>query len=122
MATAREEELCRADVICDVRLTLSLLNKGVDPNCQDIERSTPLILAARAGYTDVVELLLDYGAHMDMTDSYDWTALMYAAHESHAKIVKMLVSNGCQVGLSLCLEGRGLKKRLINKYINAWLS
>lgn len=97
MSAAQEEELCRADVIRDVRQALNLLNKGVDPNCLDIEQNTPLIHASRAGSTDVVEVLLDYGARMDATDNNGWTALMYAAQEAHPKIVKLLVSNGCQV-------------------------
>ena len=93
----KEDLICRWEVLKDIQQTVELLDKGVDPNSVDADRSTPLILAAMLGSTEVVQVLLEYGACMDASNSDGWTALMYAAQQGHANIVRLLVSMGCQV-------------------------
>ena len=41
--------------------------------------STPLIEAAKEGHRDIVDLLLEHHAYVNLCDITGWTALMYAA-------------------------------------------
>jgi len=55
--------------------------EAVDRNGQ-----TPLNLAARHGYTDVVRVLLAAGARVDHADCDGWTALRAAAWGGHTQV------------------------------------
>jgi ankyrin repeat protein len=50
---------------------------------------TPLIKATSAGYTDVVRVLLQRGADMDVVDKLDRTAGMYASLAGHEEIAAL---------------------------------
>jgi ankyrin repeat protein len=54
-----------------------LKNTYVDPDPNN-DGWTPLIVAAREGHKDVVELLLTNGANIDQQSGSGWTALMSA--------------------------------------------
>lgn len=53
--------------------------------------------AIQNGHTDVVKMLLDQGANVDLQDEYGVTALMWASKYGHTKVVKMLLDNGVNV-------------------------
>ena len=103
-----------------------LLKKGADVNAQAsynvVENSaTPLIGATKLridydslgagplqgkravcsdkkhGYFDVVKVLLDNGAKVDVTDNWDITALTYASKNGQVDVVKLLLDRGAGV-------------------------
>ena len=56
---------------------------------------TPLICAARNGYTDVVRFLVDSGADVNARDnSRDKSALLAASFKYHLDIVRYLLAHG----------------------------
>ncbi|NBX71688.1 hypothetical protein EBQ91_02095, partial [bacterium] len=54
---------------------------------------------ARQGYLDIIEVLLEAGAAVDLKDIRDKTALMYAAIRGHLAVVNTLVKAGAAVNL-----------------------
>ncbi|CAL7952023.1 unnamed protein product [Xylocopa violacea] len=63
----------------------------------DRHGQTPLNLAARHGYADVVKVLLAAGACADHADCDGWTALRAAAWGGHTQVVEMLLEHGAMV-------------------------
>jgi ankyrin repeat protein len=82
--------------------TKSFLDSGINVNLQDVQHSTPLHYAAKAGQSHVVQLLIGDGAEINVKYSKDsdWvndSPLHYAAGEGHAEIVELLIANGAEV-------------------------
>ncbi len=74
-----------------------LLDTGVKANQRDYNGKTTLMWAATKGYTEICELLLSYYKNpkdIDEVDTYDWTALMFAAANNKPKTVKFLIEKG----------------------------
>ncbi|XP_043596454.1 ankyrin repeat domain-containing protein 50-like isoform X2 [Bombus pyrosoma] len=63
----------------------------------DRHGQTPLNLAARHGYADVVRVLLASGACADHADCDGWTALRAAAWGGHTQVVTILLERGAAV-------------------------
>ena len=61
---------------------------------KQLKNATPLIYAARDGYTDIVKDLLEAGAKKEIKDSFGNTALKMAKCNNHADIVKILQDAG----------------------------
>jgi hypothetical protein len=75
----------------DLELAKKLLAEGVDVNAKD-KYWTALILAARRGHKDIVELLLEQeNIDINAKDNYGNTALMWAAYRGHKDIAEMLL-------------------------------
>ena len=54
----------------DIDLVIELLNKGVDVNYQeDTEGQSPLMTASMEGYDDIVDILLNAGADVNLLDN-----------------------------------------------------
>uniref|UniRef100_A0A0X3P756 K Homology domain-containing protein n=1 Tax=Schistocephalus solidus TaxID=70667 RepID=A0A0X3P756_SCHSO len=69
-----------------------LLQRGADPNPKEKKvESVPLIEAAKDGHTDVVRLLLQYGASVSQVSNNGYTALHYAATNGHLDCVRLLL-------------------------------
>lgn len=60
-------------------------------------RETALILASRGGHEEVVSLLLDRHAGVDLLDANHRSALSVAAQTGHGGIVDRLIGVGCAV-------------------------
>ena len=63
---------------------------------------TPLHLAAKGGFVEVVRSLLDAGARVDAVDQFGYTALMYAAGEGsegsdHERVISLLLEAGASI-------------------------
>lgn len=71
-----------------------LLKKGANPNIQDDNGETPLIIAARKGLLSHIQLLIKYNANPDIYDKHNDSALLWAAYKNHIDIVIFLVENG----------------------------
>jgi ankyrin repeat protein/predicted aspartyl protease len=89
-----------------------LLELGVSPDTTDYRGVSPLMLAAARGQMDIVDVLLKYGAQVDLTSkfyvghegqidlapSYDgYRALLYAARFGRFDAVKRLLEAGADV-------------------------
>jgi ankyrin repeat protein len=75
-----------------------LIKAGADPNAANPEGETPLMTAARTGRVEAVRMLLVHGAKVDAKEQWrSQTALMWAAAENNAGVVKALVEAGADV-------------------------
>jgi len=63
----------------------------------DSDGWTALMLAARAGHAQCLELLLRAGANVDHEKSDGWTALMFAANAGYTQCLALLLSEGASV-------------------------
>ena len=84
----------------DDSLVLSLINSGVNVNCLvriDGREWSPLMMASGWGHTDIVKLLLERGAQIDLQNYAGQIALMWASIRGHTDIVKVLLERGAQV-------------------------
>ena len=71
-----------------------LLSRDANPDIQDKNGDTPLILAARLGYPEGAARMLMHGAQVDKTNKLGETALIAAVEQRQATIAKMLLENG----------------------------
>jgi ankyrin repeat protein len=74
-------------------LTQALLDAGADKD-DEAKNGSPLICAASHGDADVVKVLLEAGADVDLTDSPPDTALRLAAAFGQPEVVELLVAAG----------------------------
>ncbi|XP_035513032.1 ankyrin repeat and SOCS box protein 14 isoform X2 [Morone saxatilis] len=77
-----------------------LLESGADPNACDIKKKTPLSLAALNGHLNVVEVLLQKGAHV-CCESESGTVLFDAAASGNPDIISLLLDHGADPNLPL---------------------
>ena len=74
-----------------------LLEEGADPDEPPLGRwGTALGAACHAGHGDVVELLVENGAHVETSSSEGLTPLHLAAQTIEARLVLMLINNGTE--------------------------
>lgn len=62
-------------------------------------RTTPLITAARMGYVDVVWMLAECGADLNVRDTHGRTALMHAVIKQRHEVINALVELGADLDL-----------------------
>jgi ankyrin repeat protein len=76
------------------KIVQKLIDAGANVNAQDKTGSTALMFAASGPYAETVQLLLDSGAKIDTIDSGEhFSALMWAAAEGQADVVKLLLKH-----------------------------
>ena len=69
-----------------------LLKSGANPNTRIATGETPLMTCAKTGSVDAVRILLEYGVEVNAKEpAQNQTALMWAAVEHHAGVVKALI-------------------------------
>ena len=80
----------------DCRAIEGLL-EDTDIDCRDHYRQTALILAVLHGREEVVNLLLEKGADLNVTAKYRLSALMLAVIRGHEAIARQLVDAGANL-------------------------
>ena len=71
-----------------------LLNKGADPNLAGRGGDTPLIAAARVGFSNAVDWLLGLGAKVDAPNKMGETPLIIAVQQRSVPLVRQLLNAG----------------------------
>ena len=74
-----------------------LLQAGADPNAATAGGERALLIAAKAGREDLVELLADFKADLDAGNAQGMTALHSASQEGHLAVVQVLLKVGADV-------------------------
>ena len=73
---------------------------GIEIDLQDVNGMTALYLAAKYDHVQIVELLLRFGARVDIGDyRVGRTALRVAAERDHEEIVRLLQKSGARIDL-----------------------
>ena len=74
--------------------TRFLIGKGANVNLAASNGDTPLITAARVGYTEAIDLLLQLGAKVDAANRMGETPLILAVQQRQVDAVKLLLAKG----------------------------
>jgi 26S proteasome non-ATPase regulatory subunit 10 len=77
----------------DLRAFNEALADGDDPNEADDGGWTPLITAASAGHSQIVNALLEAGANPKLTTKDGRSAFFYAVARAHAPVVDLFLQN-----------------------------
>jgi ankyrin repeat protein len=89
-----------------------LLRKGLfykpDINAVDTDKNTALHYAARKGKKEIVELLINQGAQINLQNKDGYTALILASYLGFEEIVELLVGVGAEVELKSYQERTAL--------------
>lgn len=97
-AAGAQYRLREAVMLNDFELARIRINEGADVDAGRGRYHGPLVMiAAKLGYVDMVRLLLDRGADIELTDDLGATALMGAARTSNLEIVRLLLDRGADV-------------------------
>ncbi len=84
----------------DINVTAYLLEKGMGVNRRDDYGQTPLLYAARHGVnTNILKLLLEYGADIHAVDKDDNSVLHLSAINPAAKIAEFFLNSDCNTDL-----------------------
>jgi ankyrin repeat protein len=90
--------LTEAAVIGSASAINVLLKAGADPNTKNPEGETPLMAVARSGKVEAASVLLEAGADVNAKEDFGGqSALMWAAAQSQAGMVKLLAAHGADV-------------------------
>jgi hypothetical protein len=88
-------EKCEASKAREALKALAPAQRQKAINLLDREGYAPLGYAARAGCLEVVKLLVEAGATIDISDGRGgWTPLLQAADQRHADVVRYLLDHG----------------------------
>ena len=81
-------------------LVTLLLEQSADPNCQQYAGSAALHLAAADGREDMVRVLLDAGARLDVFEDYHISPVFTAAQHGQASCLEMLLKHAETKGMA----------------------
>jgi ankyrin repeat protein len=74
-----------------------LLDMGAEVNRGDTNGVTALLVAAKCGNSDLIELLVKAGADINLSDKWKTTPLMEAVFHGHFGAVKLLIKKCAEV-------------------------
>ena len=82
----------------DLEMIQFLLDRGARPNRRDYQKRTPLMMMDEDATPEIFDLLIRYGAKMNLVDKEGNTALHHIAEfEGKADIIQLLISHGADV-------------------------
>lgn len=85
---------------CDVAKAEAALKAGADPNSLGLDNETQLMMVCQnCNNSEMVRVLLKYGAKPDLHDVGGYTALMTACQGEKPDMVKVLLENGADPNL-----------------------
>lgn len=97
LAGELEELLWKAARQGDAATVQALLAKGVDVNTKFRYGATALSYACDRGHVEVVKVLLEHGADVNVKDTfYNATPLSWAAFKGHIEVIRLLLSKGAE--------------------------
>ena len=82
------------------REIFDLLREQLDPHAEDLDKKTPLMLAAREGHKSIVEFYLqaeDPKIAINKEDKFGWTSLLLALLREHEETALILIEAGASV-------------------------
>ena len=85
----------------NVKVSRLLLLAGASPDhISDYLNDAPLIsVFSNQGFSDMVSLLIEFGADVNAANTAGLTALMFAAKQGHLDIARLLIQHGAQINL-----------------------
>src|SRR4051812_8017508 len=90
--------ITEAAVVGSAPMIDALLKAGADPNTKNPEGETPLMAVARSGHVDAAARLVAAGADVNAKEQFGGqSALMWAAAQRQADMVKFLASHGADL-------------------------
>jgi ankyrin repeat protein len=90
--------ITEASIIGSAPVIEALLKAGADPNYKTPNGETPLMAAARSGKVGAAKALLEAGADINAKETWgEQSALMWAAVDRQADMVKFLASKGANL-------------------------
>lgn len=89
----------------DIVNVTELISKLRDLNAEDFNRNTAIHMAAKSNRLNIIKLLVENGADVNVSTSAGVTAIITAANRNYLNIVEYLVENGADTNLST-REGR----------------
>ena len=95
----KKAKLIQASEKGDFTDVQAMLTDGADINATEVREDngvyvrglTALMMASANGHTEIVKLLLDKGADVNVKNTYGITALFTASVHGHTEIVKLLL-------------------------------
>jgi ankyrin repeat protein len=104
--------ITEAAIIGSAPILEALIAAGADPNTRNPEGETPLMAVGRGGHVEAARVLLDAGADVNAREYWGGqSALMWAAAQSQAGMVKLLAERGAD------LDARGVVRQWERKVI-----
>ncbi|HTV89951.1 MAG TPA: ankyrin repeat domain-containing protein [Stellaceae bacterium] len=91
------ENVARQTAQNDAAAVRSLLADNHDPNEEDDQGQTGLIIAAKNDNMLIAEMLIKAGAHVDAVDRLGNTSLHYAAERNYADMARLLLDSHAAV-------------------------
>ena len=94
-----------------------LLNAKAESNFQTAKQRTPLTIASKKGYTNIVQLLLEHGADIDHRSTVTGaTALILASEHGHTDIVEILLEQGADASIETITGDTAISIAIINEW------
>ena len=93
------KELFEAAEDGDVEKCRRFIEKGADVDAKNVDLSggSPAHAAARNGNCEVIRVLAEAGANLNLEDEFGLTAAMYAALSGHTDTVRVLAEVGANL-------------------------
>jgi hypothetical protein len=114
------EELIEAVRQGDATRIEALIAKGANVNASWRYGETPLFFACDRGFTQVVKVLLEHGAEVNIKDTfYAMTPVMRAAYKDHVDIVKILLARGASADSVLMMGADDGKLELVKAALDS---